>query len=95
MRKCRNAKNDKYDENNNTLEKILEITLTENENNQNKKIINEIIKIFIENGLTATESRNVLDNVRRRIGVQRITDDCLIEWYLESAILINFNWLDE
>lgn len=79
MRKCRNAKNDKYDENNNTLEKILEITLTENENNQNKKIINEIIKIFIENGLTATESRNVLDNVRRRIGVQRITDDCLIE----------------
>lgn len=79
MREYRNAKNDKYDENNNTLEKILEIELTENENNQNKKIINEIIKIFIENNLTATESRNILDNVRRRIGVQRITDDCLIE----------------
>ncbi len=72
-------KNDKYDENNNTLEKILEIELTENENNQNKKIINEIIKIFIESNLTATESRNILDNVRRRIGVQRVTDDCLIE----------------
>ncbi len=79
MREYRNAKNDKYDENNNTLEKILEIELTENENNQNKKIINEIIKIFIENNLTATESRNILDNVRRRIGIQRITDDCLIE----------------
>ncbi|MFR3126265.1 MAG: hypothetical protein ACLTVG_01605 [Coprococcus sp.] len=79
MREYRNAKNDKYDENNNTLEKILEIELTENENNQNKKIINEIIKIFIESNLTATESRNILDNVRRRIGVQRVTDDCLIE----------------
>ena len=66
-------------QNNNTLEKILEIELTENENNQNKKIINEIIKIFIESNLTATESRNILDNVRRRIGVQRVTDDCLIE----------------
>ena len=61
MREYRNAKNDKYDENNNTLEKILEIELTENENNQNKKIINEIIKIFIESNLTATESRNILD----------------------------------
>ena len=79
MREYRNAKNDKYDENNNTLEKILEIELTENENNQNKKIINEIIIIFIESNLTATESRNILDNVRRRIGVQRVTDDCLIE----------------
>lgn len=79
MREYRNAKNDKYDENNNTLEKILEIELTENENNQNKKIINEIIKIFIESNLTATESRNILDNVRIRIGVQRVTDDCLIE----------------
>ena len=41
--------------------------------------MNDVIKIFIENNLTATESRNILDNVRRRIGVQRITDDCLIE----------------
>lgn len=79
MREYRNAKNDKYDENNNTLEKILEIELKENEKNQNKKIMNDVIKIFIENDLTATESRNILDNVRRRIGVQRITDDCLIE----------------
>lgn len=79
MREYRNAKNDKYDENNNTLEKILEIELKENEKNQNKKIMNDVIKIFIENNLTATESRNILDNVRRRIGVQRITDDCLIE----------------
>ena len=37
MREYRNAKNDKYDENNNTLEKILEIELKENEKNQNKK----------------------------------------------------------
>jgi len=79
LREYRNAKNDKYDENNNTLEKILEIELKENEKNQNKKIMNDVIKIFIENNLTATESRNILDNVRRRIGVQRITDDCLIE----------------
>lgn len=81
MREYRNAKNDKYDENNNTLEKILEIELKENEKNQikTKKIMNDVIKIFIENNLTATESRNILDNVRRRIGVQRITDDCLIE----------------
>ena len=56
--------------------------LKENKNrcrniNQDHRIMNEIIGIIIKNNLTFSESTKILDNVRRRIGIQTITTKCL------------------
>lgn len=45
--------------------------------NQDHRIMNEIIEIIIKNNLTFSESTKILDNVRRRIGIQTITTKCL------------------
>lgn len=45
--------------------------------NSNNEIMNEIIEILIKNNLSFSESTKILDNVRRRIGIQTITTKCL------------------
>lgn len=45
--------------------------------NSNNEIMNEIIEILIKNNLSFSESVKILDNVRRRIGIQTITTKCL------------------
>lgn len=45
--------------------------------NSNNEIMNKIIEILIKNNLSFSESTKILDNVRRRIGIQTITTKCL------------------
>lgn len=64
-------------ENQNTLIKNNGANEKENKTKKNHKIMNEIIGVLIKNNLTHSESIDLLDGVRRHIGVQTITSDCL------------------
>lgn len=54
-----------------------EENLVEESKNKDNEIMNEIIEILIKNNLSFSESTKILDNVRRRIGIQTITTKCL------------------
>lgn len=54
-----------------------EENLVEERKSKDNEIMNEIIEILIKNNLSFSESTKILDNVRRRIGIQTITTKCL------------------